>query len=188
MIYLFDFDDTLIDTKIYAEMYPEIMQAIQKKYPTINEIAKKNNVTINKFGRYDSGELAKKLDMLDTYYEILGKHIDTMPVLKKNVIETLKKLKGNRIGIVSNSMKRTINTYLQKYNIEKYFDFIYSVDDSSCKKNDINYWQGLIKKYKINPNDCIIIGDNEIDDKLIPNKLGFNTFIIKDISDFKKIN
>ena len=191
-IYLFDLDDTIIDTKIYAKIYTPILNMIQKKLDLNNkqldEKAKELNLEKNKFSRWDTGELCKELNLLEEYYKILEKQIKVMPVLHKTILNVFREIKkqNKKIGIVSNSMTRTIKAYLNRYKLNDYIDFIFSIDDSGCKKRDEKYWKTLIEKKKLNPEECLVIGDDIIQDVKTPERVGFNTFLIKKPSDLKK--
>ncbi len=184
-MYIFDLDDTLIETKIYAMIYPAILQLIKTKGFDVDLEAKKHGIPKESHGRYDSGDLCKALSLLDEYYEILEKEIEVVDVLHKEVSTVFEKL--GKIGIASNSMQRTILAYLTKYKLTKYVKFVFSQDDAGCKKSDINYWKKLIEKENLNPEECTIIGDNPIDDGEIPSQLGFKTLIIKDFSEVKAL-
>ncbi len=129
--YLFDFDDTLISTKIYAEIYEPILLMIRKKLKLtseeIDEKAIEWGFKKKKFDRWDTGDLCWELGLIEEYYDILGKHIDVIPVLHDTVIELFKTIKSKKkkIGIVSNSMQRTIKLYLEKYDLLKYVNFVF---------------------------------------------------------------
>lgn len=191
--YLFDLDDTLISTKIYAEIYEPVLKMIEKKLKIkreeIDGKAEELGFKKNKFGRWDSGDLCREVGLVDEYYSILGKQIGVVPVLYDTVIDLFKKIKSEkkRIGIVSNSMQRTIRLYLQKYNLLRYIEFIFSQDDAGCRKNDQRFWKKLIVKEKLIVRECLVIGDNPIDDGEVPQKLGFKTRLIKDKRDLTKI-
>ncbi len=191
--YLFDFDDTLIKTTIYAKIYEPILSMIEKKRKLtreeIDEKAEELEFRRNKFGRWDTGDLCRELRLVEDYYHILGKHIDVIPVLHNTVIELFKKIKSDkkRIGIVSNSMQRTIYLYLRKYDLLKYIDFVFSQDDAGCRKNDERFWKKLILKEKLIVKECLVIGDNPVEDVEIPKKFGFKTRLIRDKEDLAKI-
>ncbi len=192
-VYLFDFDDTIISTKIYAELYQPLLKMIKSKLkltdPQLNQKAEDLGLKKNKFGRWDTGDLCRELNLLEEYYQVLEKQIKVMPVLHDTVINVFKKIKAKKrkIAVVSNSMRRTVNAYLHKYNLEKYLDFTFMRDDAQCKKSDDTYWKTLIKKHKLNPKECLVIGDDPEQDGAIPEKFGFNTLIIKSPKDLEKV-
>ncbi len=178
--YLFDLDDTLIDTKIYAEIYPEILKLIEEKGLDVDEEANKHGIPKESHGRYDSGDLCRELNLLNEYYEILENHIKVIEVLHESVKEVFEEIEG-KIGIVSNSMRRTIELYLDKYDLK--VDFVFSQDEADCKKDKEEFWEELIESHNLIPEDCLVIGDNPIDDSVIPKQLGFKTLLIKDFSE-----
>lgn len=190
--YLFDFDDTIISTKIYAEIYNPILRMIKNKYKwtdtQLNQKTKALGLTKNKFGRWDTGDLCRELGLLEEYYQLLERHIKVTPSLHNTVINTFKKLKmkKKKIGIVSNSMMRTITAYLNKYKLHPYIDFVFSRDAAGCKKQEDKYWTTLIQKHKLKPKECLVIGDDVEQDKIMPEKLGFKTFLIQKPQDLKK--
>lgn len=181
--FIFDLDDTLINTKIYAEIYPEILNLIKDKGLDVDEEAKKHNISEESHGRYDSGDLCRELSLVDEYYKILEKQIAVVDVLHNEVKDVFEKLKGNKIGIASNSMRITIELYLNKYELN--VDFVFSQDEAGCKKNQQEFWEELIKSHNLNPEECLVIGDNPIDDYEVPKKLGFKTLLMKNFSEVK---
>ena len=72
--YLFDLDGTLIDTRIYAVIYLEILEMVKKRLNLSDEEleakAKGFGLKKNKFKRWDSGDLCRELDLLDEYYNL----------------------------------------------------------------------------------------------------------------------
>lgn len=183
MIFLFDLDDTLIDTKIYREIYPLIISALKEKGYDIDSLGLKKN----KYGNYDSGELCKELGELDLYYSVLEKQIEVKEVLHDSVLEifSLIREKGNKIGIVSNSMLRTIKAYVNKYRLE--VDFIFSSDLTGCNKDSPEYWKKLIAAEKLDPSKCLVVGDDYLEDVEVPSKLGFKTFHLDSVDKLKEV-
>ncbi|MBS3168854.1 HAD family hydrolase [Candidatus Woesearchaeota archaeon] len=195
-VFLFDLDDTLIDTKIYAQLYEPILRLIVEKREltgkSLDKKAAEFGLTKNKYGRWDTGDLCRELGLLAEYYEELEKMIEMVPVLRDSVLDVFSKLreKKKKIGVVSNSMRRTIELYLQKYNLLPFVDFIFSQNDAGCRKNDPVFWKKLIQKEKLNPEESLVVGDDPIEDGEIPRSLGFKTFLIKSsesLRDLQKI-
>ena len=191
MIFLFDLDDTLIDTSVYAKIYPLIVKKVCS-YLDIDEKelfvkAASLGMKKNKHGNYDSGELCKKLDLLDLYYPILEEEIKVNDVLFSEVKEVFSTLisRDNKIGIVSNSMLKTIKLYLNKYEIKP--DFIFSSDYTGCLKDCNEYWKKLITAEQLVPPECLVIGDDYNEDVTIPASLGFKTFYLEDASKLKEV-
>ncbi len=191
--YLFDLDDTIIDTKIYAQLCPKILFMIKSKKKLtgtdLDATAASYGLKKNKFGRWDTGDLCRELGLLEEYYQELEKLIEVLPVLHNAVEKIFKQVKAKKktIGIVSNSMHRTIQLYLKKYGLSKYIDFIFSSDDAGYRKDKDIYWKKLIEKQILKPQECLMIGDDELEDIQIPARFGFNTFLIKSPGDLEKV-
>ena len=182
--YLFDLDGTLIDKCIYKEIHGKVIAGIINALEITNEEmftkAENYNVSRNEDGTWDSGELCRALGLLDMYYEILKNHVVKNNILYSDVKNMLKllKQKGKTIGIVSNSMLKTIQLYTEKYGLSEYIDFMFSSDDAGYKKNSIDYWRELIRQKNLIPEECIMIGDDMENDITIPKKIGFRTLFI----------
>lgn len=191
--YLFDLDDTLIDTKIYAHLYPIILAMIKEKKKLKGAQLEAKAVSFglkkNKSGRWDSADLCKEFGLLEEYYAKLESLIEVKAVLYSQVEQVFTKLKKNevKIGVVSNSRSRTIQLYLLKYDLSKYVDFVFSSDAAGCRKDSVLYWKKLIEKQKLKPQECLMIGDDHLEDQKIPAKLGFKTFLINYPADLQKI-
>ncbi|MBW3016966.1 HAD family hydrolase [Candidatus Woesearchaeota archaeon] len=192
--FMFDLDDTLIDSTIYVKFYHPLMEKVKEKLKIndfeLDEKAKELGLKKNKFNLWDSGDFCKKAGLLDLYYEELEKVIHVTPFLHDNVEGILRQIKSNgvRIGIVSNSMQRTIKSHLKIYGLLKYIDFIFSADDAgSNKKTTDIFWETLIEKEKLVPAECIMIGDDIEGDINKPKKFGFNTHHIKDSSELSSV-
>jgi len=186
--YLFDLDGTLIDMRIYEKLYLPLLEKIRYKLDLTQEgldiKAEQLNIKKASHKRYDTGELCKALGLLDLYYEGLEKAINKENIIRNNTKDTLKRLKQDNktIGIISNSMKKTILLYMDKCDLTRYIDFIFCPEDTkdNIKKDNPKFWKELIKKHDLDPKECMIIGDNPIDDISIPDILNFNTRLLKD--------
>lgn len=191
--YLFDLDDTLIDSSIYHTLYEPVMKRVEKELKlTRPEIIKKLDslkIRKNKIGNHDTGDACKKLDLLDLYYEELEKHIKIHNPLRDEVKSLFERLKSDKkhIAIASDSMRRTIKLYLDKYKLSDYIDFVFSAEDAGCKKDDEKYWKIIIEEHRLKPEECIMVGDNELEDIAVPKRFGFHTFLIKNKEDLKRI-
>lgn len=170
MFFLFDLDGTLIDTKVYSEIYPEVMKLV-KDTRVLKELQVKE-------GRYDTGDVCKKFGLLKEYYAILERYLQEHPVLKPDVRKVLQAItKRGKIGIVSNSMKRTIELYVKRYELPA--DIIFSAADAGYRKDDVRYWKKLMSKFDLNPAECVVIGDVYQEDVVMPGKVGFKTVWVK---------
>jgi beta-phosphoglucomutase len=75
----------------------------------------------------------------------------------------LSKLKrdGYKLGLASNSIRKTVELMLAKSNLDIYFDLILSSSDVKKPKPDPEIYISAIQKLSIAPEECLIIEDNE---------------------------
>ncbi len=182
--YLFDLDGTLINKKIYRDSYPFLVEAFCKK-AEITEVEMRTKLIASGIkplphGDFDSGDIAKYFGYYDLYYSVLEKYLSTHDVLMDDVEEVLSTLKekGMTIGVVSNSMRKTINMHLEGAGILKYIDFIYSSEDAGCSKPNDEFWNYFIQDSQVSPAESLFIGDNSIDDVEFPSRFDFGTLLV----------
>lgn len=185
--YLFDLDGTLIDEKIYSQIYVQIIAMLKKRLGLteieINQKAELGKLKKNKAGRWDTGELCQLLNCLEEYYHLLkseiSEKIKTIHNKEITALLTEAKKAGKQVGIVSNSFRRTINLYLTALKIEKQVDFIFSPEEAGGKKSELKFWKKLLEVRQLNPTECLVIGNDPVDDLEMPQKLGFKSKIVK---------
>lgn len=154
---IFDFDGTIADTLITAN---NILRDLSTKYGyrkltlkeskvmrdyTIQEIFKKSNISIYKL----------PLIVYDVKKE-LSKHIASLQTIKgmDKALHEIKK-NGYQLAIVTSNNKQNVEIFLKKNNLE-IFDIIYTGTTIFGKARVI---QGLLKKYNINKQNVLYIGD-----------------------------
>lgn len=186
--YLFDLDDTIIDSAIYSRLYPEIIDSILstvlvskiKLQETISKI--KNESGKDKVDTY---ELCKELDCVDLYYDILEKHIRHTYTLKNKSIPTIFrkiKAKNKRLGIVTQSKEKTAKLFLKRFRLDEHVSFI-----ASGKKETIGFWIQLEKKYDLNKEHTMVV-DDRADILEIASNVGFKTLNVKNIEELEKFD
>ena len=160
--YIFDLDDTIIDSSIYARMYNELINTLLSELK-ISEIALQEVITKLKeeknVQKADSFDLCYKLNSTELYYNILEKYAKHTYTLKtKNIPVIFKKIKANnkKIGVISGSQLRTIELFLKRFNLLDYTDFI-----ESGKKDTILFWITLEKRHNLEKEDTIVIDDSD---------------------------
>ncbi len=159
--YIFDLDDTIIDTSIYARMYNSVIQEILDNLDISEiELQKKiNEIKEDSQRKPDTHELCKKLNVEEIYYKVLKRYIRHTYTLKtKSIPSIFKKIKekGKKIGIVSKSQEKTIGLFLDRFNLLDYVDFIVS-----GKKDTVLFWITLEKKQKLQKEDTLVIDDSD---------------------------
>lgn len=182
---LFDLDDTLVSSgRIYAQMYYPLLEMLQSDLQfslvELEQRAKELGITKNKHGRWDTGELCSALGQLEKYYSVLENFIEKEEVLYSQTIPTLKASRSlvGKVGIISNSMRRTVQAYANKYHLHRYIDFFFSSEDAESRKSDESYWNTLVHHKRLCPSETLVVGDNEVDDVITPGSLGFKTQLV----------
>ncbi len=160
--YLFDLDDTIIDSSIYVRMYHKLIDELLDSLK-ISKIELQEEITRLKKEsgklKIDTFELCKKLGAEDIYYDVLKRHIKHTYALKnKDIPAIFKKVKdaGKVLGIVTNSQEKTAELFLKRFRIFSYADFI-----QSGKKDQLVFWISLEKKYDLKKENTLVLDDSE---------------------------
>jgi FMN phosphatase YigB (HAD superfamily) len=186
--YLFDLDDTIIDSSIYTRMYHKLIEGLLKslkisKIELQQEISKIKKETGKQ--RIDTFELCEKLNSTDLYYDVLETHIKHTYTLKNKEIPTLfKKIResGKRIGIVTNTQEKTAELFLKRFRLRSYVNFI-----QTGKKEALVFWINLEKKYDLKKENTMLIDDSEeiLD---IARRVGYKTLNVKDLKNLEEFS
>jgi putative hydrolase of the HAD superfamily len=127
-------------------------------------------------GDYPNMEMKELEKLADDYTQI---H-ETLWHLFDDVEETLRniKLKGIKLGIMTNGTSESQRGKLKRFNIEKYFDYIYIEGEIGYGKPDIKIYEYMLEEVKIAVGNIIMVGDNLVWDIEPPQRLGINTIWI----------
>ena len=185
--YLFDLDDTIIDSSIYRRIYSDVINAILsnvlvdkiKLQKTIDRVKKPDS------DKVDTYELCNELNCIDLYYKILEKQIKhTYNIKNKSIPTIFRKIhaKDKRLGIVTQAQERTAKLFLKRFSLFEYVNFIYS-----GKKDTVGFWIQLSKRFDIVPDNSMVIDD--CDDILdIAKHVGYKTLNVKDINQLEEFD
>ncbi|NTV24492.1 MAG: HAD hydrolase-like protein [Nanoarchaeota archaeon] len=177
IVYLFDLDDTIIDSSIYSRMYLELIEKLkaavgEEKVDSMAESLKKGEK------RPDTYELSKALGQTELYYKVLEQAIARTYSLKSPVITKIFKslnVRKKKIGIVSNSQARTINLFLEKFLLLQYVDFV-----ESGRKETVFFWHEVERKHSLYKPNTLVIDDNA-DVLALVSRAGYNVMSSKDM-------
>jgi len=125
---------------------------------------------------YNNIENSEIIELADNYSRIHEK----LWHLFDGVEETLQKLKNKciKLGIMTNGTTESQRGKLKRFDIEKYFDYIFIEGEVGYGKPDVKIYEYMLKKTKINSDKIIMVGDNLIWDIEPPQKLGIYTIWI----------
>ena len=94
-----------------------------------------------------------------------------------HVIEALTALrqKGFRLWLLSNAQQIFTSYELRYLELDKLFDGIYLSSDYGCRKPDERFYQALLTEQKLNPANCLMIGNDRTTDIAGAKQLGMAT-------------
>lgn len=93
------------------------------------------------------------------------------------MLETLRK-NGKKIYLLSNAQRIFTEYELYMLDIAKYFDGVLISSDYGVKKPDLRFFEILLKKYQLDPKECIMIGNDERSDIAGAAGVGMDSFYI----------
>ena len=175
---IFDFDGTIADSipkdAVILKIFNQIADENNFKNITLKEIENLRSV-----GLYESIKLLKiplyKLPFLAKRVRKVLKVDETVVEPIKNMPQVLNNLKrqGYTLGILTSNHADTVEKFLEKHNLEV-FDFVHSQTNLFGKDKSL---KNLLKKYKLNKNETIYIGD-EIRDIQATKKVGVSMIAV----------
>jgi len=166
---IFDLDGTIVLTAgdiIFSLNYALKNAGVRKKikYKDFKKVASKGSVKmIQNVLKKSSSKSIKKINQL--FLQHYQENICVKSRLKKNVSQLLKLCKKKKIKlfISTNKSGRNAKLLLKKLNILDYFLFVAGSDSFKFKKPNPIHLKTLYKKFKIDKNQSIMIGDSKID-------------------------
>lgn len=97
------------------------------------------------------------------------------------------KASGYRLGVCSNSIKKTIDVMMDMACLSKYLDIQLSNEDVSKSKPDPEIYIKAIETFKLSPDECLIVEDNENGIKAAKAS-GAHVLVVKTVDDVNYIN
>ena len=82
--------------------------------------------------------------------------------LVEGAIEVLEylKSKGYILSIISNGFVEVQYTKLRRSGLLSYFDYVFLSEEIGYQKPDIRFFNAVLEKLRVQPADCVVIGDN----------------------------
>lgn len=81
----------------------------------------------------------------------------------KDLLKNLKE-KGKKVYLLSNAQRKFTENELNMFGLTKYFDGILISSDQCCSKPDIEFYEALFKKYNLEKDRSIMVGNDYISD------------------------
>lgn len=164
---LFDVDGTILDS---METWTIPQNKILKKYGysidtlTLDQKASIESLPYKKMCKYLADNIAVDMtheEVLSYFSDIIDKSYEKELLAYEGSIDFLKKLnkKGFSMSIASSTPYYLIESAFKRLQIFDYFDFYATPDKLGSKKSEHKYWRTIIEKYKVRPEDCVLIDD-----------------------------
>jgi beta-phosphoglucomutase len=186
---LFDMDGVLIDAKEWH-------------YESLNRALELFGMPISRFDHltaFDGLPTRKKLEMLTLdrglpiqLHEFLNEmkqrytmeivHTQCKPKFVHEYALSSLKASGYRLAVCSNSVRASVETMMQKAGLDKYLDLMVSNEDISKGKPDPEMYIKAMKHFKLEPNECLIVEDNENGIKAAQSS-GGHLLVVRDVAE-----
>lgn len=164
MIYIFDFDGTLVDSmEIWANLHAKQLRDAGIPVP------ENYTQTITPLGNIRTAELNISMGVpgtLEGYLENLNRillqaYSFEIP-LKPHVEETLRAMRnaGHQLHVLTASPHLVLDPCLRNRGIWDLFDNIWSIDDFGYPKSDPIIYQLTAQRLGVDVGDCIFVDDN----------------------------
>ncbi len=163
-IYLFDFDGTLVDSmSFWGQVHMDML--INNNINCPKDYVQK----ITPLGNVKAGEMAISMGLpmtIEKYLDIINQEFymgyTTRVQLKPNVKQMLLKLlnKGNKVNVLTASSHSYVDPCLKKHGIFEYFDNVWSVDDFSYNKSNVELYEQIAKILNVEIGQCVMVDDS----------------------------
>jgi pyrophosphatase PpaX len=161
---LFDFDGTLIDTNDI------IIESFQHTFKTVIGEEKPVEEIIKTFGEPLGLTMEKMLDIdpneaIRIYRSYHNQKFEDLIKIFPGMLELVKELyeRGYKLAIVTSRLRNTTLIGLRKFDIEKYFSYVLTADDTEKHKPDPAAINIVLEKLNSTPDEAIMIGDSKFD-------------------------
>jgi FMN phosphatase YigB (HAD superfamily) len=191
--FLFDLDDTLIDTQsVFDQQVNRVLDILIKQIPQVSSDQLRNEfgesvalahhlcfVNPRKLWRQTIHLLKQKHEEITRLVEemcfspLMGIY-SILPPFHSGAIETLEIFSSARVplGLVTHAQKRWTNFKMKKLGLDKYFELTEIADPNQPKTPEI--WSSAIKKLNINSKEAVVVGDNVRGDIQAARRVGVN--------------
>lgn len=164
---IFDFDGTIADSLPLVIAIGEEIMGNEKLTPS--EVERVRNMTIKAIIKESGVPYSNLLKFIVRGRTMFKHRLDELKIVK-GLEKTLAQLheQGYEQHIISSNREDNIHTFLQKFDIDQYFDSVKGNVGLFSKTAAI---RKLLREQKINKRDCVYVGD-EVRDIEASHKLG----------------
>ncbi|MCX5781817.1 MAG: HAD-IA family hydrolase [Elusimicrobia bacterium] len=161
-LFIFDLDGTLIDSQIDILNSVNHVRSLLKLPPlelskVRSYIGNGANILVQKIlPGANQKELANAFVEFKNYYY---KHPVENTKIYSGILELLEKLKGKKKAVLTNKPENISKKILESLNLDSYFSLVWGGDTGPKKKPDPGPIHSILKRFKLEPKDAIMIGD-----------------------------
>jgi beta-phosphoglucomutase len=193
---IFDMDGVLFPTeelkfaayqKVFHDVYGIEIEETPKRLG-LSE-AKVMELFLKKYGK--QGGFSKIPELIqkkrEAYYTILAKY-DLCPTA--GVEDLLKELRndgGFKIGLATMSNQKSMKLLMERFNLEKYFDSLLSLECVTKPKPDPEIYLLSAEQLRVHPEDCVVFEDSPPGVRAAK-AAGMRCVVIATDGDFKRLN
>lgn len=170
--------------QINTSQFREMVSLENQKYYSAVQDTKMNSRHHNLFNSINTIFLNNnikmgKKELLDLIWKFRKKHSSNLELYPK-VKNMLNKLSKKYI-LSTASYTQGSYTYkeLKKLEIAQYFSYFIFSSDIGYRKTDQKFFRICLKKTKNKPDECIMVGDNYLQDVVSPKKIGLKAILIE---------
>ena len=174
----FDFNGTLLDdVNLSFCLEKEIVAQLNLRQITLEEYLDNFKFPIKSFYDYLGVPDDKFSEMANYFFKQYNLREKNETSLSKNVVSILKDLKDKqyKLYVLSASEINLLTKQLKYFQIFDYFDGVIGLNNIHAKSK-IEVAKDYIKKYQINPSECLLIGDT-LHDYQVGKTLGFRVLL-----------
>lgn len=164
---LFDMDGVLIDAKEWhykalnkALSHFGIQISIYDHLRTFDGLPTKEKLKILSCKHFLPSKLHPFINELKQKYTMEMINTLCYPTYCHEFALSRLKAEGYSIAVCSNSIRRTIETMMERAALTEYLDLIVSNQDVKRSKPDPEMYQVAIKKLGLKPKECVVVEDN----------------------------
>ncbi len=190
---LFDLDNTLInftkmkslcieaavDAMLDAGLLMKKETAIDKLYKIYDKHGMEYQKIFDDFLRQNFGKVDYKIlgSGISAYRKIKLAYLEPYPHVMSTLIQLAKK--GYTLCIVSDAPRLQAWTRLASLKLNHLFDVVVTYEDTKTHKDTGPPFKAALKKLKLKPEECLMVGDYVIRDITGAKKLGIKTAFAK---------
>ncbi len=105
--------------------------------------------------------LHKFINELKQIYTMDLIHIQCKPIFQHEYTLSNLKAMGYRLAVASNSIRKTVETMMEKSKLLPYLELMLSNQDVAKGKPDPEIYLTTMIKLGLNPNECLVVEDND---------------------------